>query len=231
MQEFFDLHIHGNKNLVEMLPLLERFNYNHAAIINFSQNELRNLETNNLKLYSRINLNSNNINELKKLLSKNENKYDLISIRSSDKSTFNWAIQDSRVDVLTFKDESNYSIFTHEAAKICKKQEKPIELIISPFLYYTGQRRSKFMRLFSKLIRILDRSKAPFIISSNAHSKWDLRAPKDMVRILNLVDFSYTKSIHGVTTHPANVITNIQLKKEKLNQDFVVIDEDETPGL
>ena len=231
MQEFFDLHIHGKKNFLEMLPLLERFNYTHAAIINLHPNELKNIDTNCLSLYSRINLNSNNINELKKLISKNVNKYDIISIRSNDKSTFNWAIQDSRVDLLTFKDESNYSIFTYEAAKLCKKNEKPVELVISPFLYYTGQRRSKFMRYFSKLIRILEKSKAPFIISSNAHSKWDLRAPKDMVRILNLVNFPYSKSIHGVTTYPAAIIKNMKLKQKKQNQDFMIIDEKADSGI
>ncbi|NHI92350.1 MAG: hypothetical protein EAX96_07585 [Candidatus Lokiarchaeota archaeon] len=226
MQEYFDLHIHSKKDFLEMIALLEKFKYSSIAVINIQRNELNQLNNSSLKIYSRINLKSNNINELKQLLSRNINKYDLISIRSEDKSTFNWAIQDSRIDLLTFKDESNYSIFTYEAAKLCAKNEKPIELIISPFLYYTGQRRSKFMRLLSKLIKILIKSKAPFIISSNAHSKWDLRAPKDMVRILNLVELPYENSIHGVTTYALNLIKNYEQKKEKFNNpDLLVIDE------
>ncbi|MHA1799503.1 MAG: RNase P subunit p30 family protein [Candidatus Helarchaeota archaeon] len=226
MTDFYDLHLHGWKNFEEMIPLLERFNYKHVAIVNVHRHELQKTETDSLKLYSRVNLKSNDINELKRLISKNINKYDIISVKSNDKSTFNWAIQDTRVDLLTFHNELNFSIFTREAARLCVKHDKPIEIIISPFLHYYGLKRSKYMRLLSKLIKVLEKSKAPFIISSNARKKWGLRAPKDMARILNLVNFPYIKSIHGVSTHPERIIQRNQINRLKFqNEDFYLIDE------
>jgi len=224
MKEFYDLHVHGRKNLEDTLPLLKRFNIQHVGLVNITHQELKKIKDDSLKLYSRVTLSANNINELKELIKKNVKRYDLIAVKSNDKSTFNWAIQDSRVDFLTFSNENNYSIYTYEAAKLCTKSEKPIELMIRPFLNYTGFKRSKFMRLLSKLIKTIQKAKAPFIISSQSNEKWSLRAPKDMISILNLVHLPREESIHGVTTYPEAMIKRNTLNRNKINEDFIIED-------
>ncbi|GAG88100.1 unnamed protein product [marine sediment metagenome] len=83
---------------------------------------------------------------------------------------------------------------------------------------------SEKCRLLSKLIMTIQKAKAPFIISSQSSEKWDLRAPKDMIRILNLVKLPIDESIHGVSTYPEAMIKRNSNNRNKINEDFIVED-------
>ena len=80
------------------------------------------------------------------------------------------------------------------------------------------------MRLLSKLIKIVQKAKAPFIISSQSNEKWDLRAPKDMIRILNLVNLPIEESKKGVSSYPEAMIKRNLLNRTNINEDFIIED-------
>ena len=92
-----------------------------------------------------------------------------MAVRSNSKAVLNFAIQDSRVDLLMLEESNPNYVFSYESSKLLRRHSKPVEITIRPFLLKTGANRSRLLRSMEKSLTNIARAGAPFIVSSDAH--------------------------------------------------------------
>lgn len=235
MKSYCDLHIHHrvfqrSEDPKKIILLLEKFKYSNIAIVKEKQNlnalfeQIESIPS-SINFYKRLNLTATRINDIKELLKKMRPYFDLIAVKSHEKSVFNWAIQDSRVDLLTLGGLKSNNSLSYESAKLLRQFNKPIEVTIRSLLLKSGSARSRVLRTLEKSINNIVRSRCPFIISSDAHDFYELRAPKDMISLLTLVDFPPTDINKGIIEHPLMCIKRVEARADRnvLSNDIEIV--------
>ncbi|MHC1591431.1 MAG: RNase P subunit p30 family protein [Candidatus Helarchaeales archaeon] len=238
MKAYCDLHVHqgifqDREDPMETIRLLERFGFSHVAIVKEKKNleplfdKLASMPT-KIRFYKRLNLNVNSIKNLKDILKKQRQNFDLIGVRSANKSVFNFAIQDSRVDLLILGvSNKQQQALSFESAKMLRKFQKPVEIQIRDLIFKSGSSRSRILRVLKKSTENIIRARCPFVVSSNAHSYFELRAPRDMAFLLTLVDFPVEIIVKGVLEHPLACLENSRDRKDPkvLSKDLQILEE------
>ncbi|MHA1144819.1 MAG: RNase P subunit p30 family protein [Candidatus Helarchaeota archaeon] len=224
MKVYCDLHVHqrlfqNREGPIKVIQLLEKFKYSRIAIVKEKKSliplfeELEKIPT-NINFHTRFNIRVESIDALKVLLKKHRKKYDLIAVRSKNKSVLNFAIQDSRIDLLMLEDLLSPFFLSYESAKLLRRHDKPIEIQIRSLITKTGRLRSRILRNLDKSVKNLVRARCPFVVSSNAHDLYELRAPKDMVSLLTLVDFPLENVLKGVSEFPLACLQKVEARKD-----------------
>lgn len=219
MKIYADLNLKSNLSIgadspIDMIDMASRLGYSYVCLAdfdNFSFKEIREVKDklkSNVRVLTRIDIVGEDIKVIKQRLRSMRSEIDIIGLKCKDKAIFNWAIQDSRIDLMTFFDYSNLEILTYEAAKLANRNSKPIELIVRPLIINSGLSRSKQLRLIRKIVDNIVRANTPFIITSGAHSIYELRAARELVSVLNLVDLPKELCIRAVTEVPLEIIKN-----------------------
>ncbi|MHA1311154.1 MAG: RNase P subunit p30 family protein [Candidatus Helarchaeota archaeon] len=174
----------------------------------------RSLEDDKFKLYSRINIKAKNIQGLKSILKNIRTKYDLIAIECFDINTAHWAIQDSRPDIIVLNDFgiNNYGYST---AKLLSNNNKALELSLKSLIRDPYWRKSKFLRVNSKIMQHIIKAKSYFIITTNSKAGhiYYIRAPRDLMTLLYLLDVPENIAKKSVSEFPEKIILQALDKK------------------
>jgi len=110
-------------------------------------------------------------------------KKELVVVTTGDLETSRKAVENPMVDIL-FCREMNYIM-----AKLAKKNNVSVGFNFSQLLHSFGARRSDVLGSYLKQARLVRKYKTPFVLTSGAKSKWDLRSPSDLIsfgRVLGL---------------------------------------------
>jgi len=79
------------------------------------------------------------------------------------------------------------------------------------------RRRSERVRILSKMqenLKLVRKYKAPMILTSNARSIYDLRAPREMIALASLFGMRKEEAVHALSDIPTGVLEK-KWKKEK----------------
>ncbi|WP_407413700.1 ribonuclease P protein component 3 [Methanobrevibacter sp.] len=187
----FDLNIKGNsydKNLILAMQASE-YGWKH---INFSynQNEFDNALTfkNDLKKELKdvieidytLNIESNNVSEIRKIVRKYRNKSSCISVLGGNLKVNRDCLENIQVDILSKPYLKRYdSGLNHILAREAKDNNVAIELVFNDILKSYLSHRSKILANFRDIYKLHRKYEFPLILSSGAESILDLRTVKD----------------------------------------------------
>ncbi|SFR46598.1 RNase P subunit p30 family protein [Halogeometricum limi] len=106
----------------------------------------------------------------------------LLLVRGGTNALNRFAVEQARVDVLTrpFAGEGD---FNHVLAKAATRNGVRVEFDFGPVLRATGGHRVRHVDDLRKLKRILDHYDTPYVVSANARSHLELRAPRELVAV------------------------------------------------
>jgi len=98
----------------------------------------------------------------------------VVAVSSQDPAVARKAMENSRVDIIFCK-EAN-----HVMIKIARKNNVAIGFDFSELLHTFGRNRVEILSQYEALAKLVRKYKVPFVLTSGARSRWDLRSPSDL---------------------------------------------------
>ena len=192
---FFDLNIVGSnlENNLELAREASKYGWGH---INFSYNQNEFREALNLREELKDNLDgiinfdytleieSKNINEIRKSVNRFRNKARCISVIGGDLKVNRNTVENIRVDVLSRPYLKRYdSGLNHVLAKEAVNNDVAIELCFKDILKSYLAPRAKVISNFRDIYTLYRKFDFPLILSSRAESVFDIRTTHDFISV------------------------------------------------
>ena len=192
---FFDLNIKGSnlENNLRLAREASKYGWNH---INFSynQNDFANAIKLNNELEDKLNglvnfdftleINSNNINDIRKNVNKFRNNTSCISVVGGDLKVNRAVLENNKIDVLSRPYLKRYdSGLNHILSKEAVRNNVAIELCFQDILKSYLAHRSKIMSNFRDIYSLYRKFHFPLVLSSGAESIFDIRTTQDFVSV------------------------------------------------
>ncbi|MHA1651131.1 MAG: RNase P subunit p30 family protein [Candidatus Helarchaeota archaeon] len=167
-------------------------------------------------IFTRATLAPKTTDEMKKWVKNLRNQVDIIAIKSGieDKTIYVNAIVDKRIDIISLSEIADFESLEYVHFKMARNNGKLIEIVVRNLILQSGVQRSKLLRQMIKTCTQIIRSKVPFLISSGAQSKWEMRAPRELVALASLVKIPEKIAFEAVSTHAEKLIQKIHMIRD-----------------
>lgn len=186
---FFDLNIKGSSYESNLKLANEAFKYGWEYV-NFSYNQndfskallykSKLLEIFPDKIDYTLEIKSNNVNEIRKIVNKFRNNASCISVIGGDLKVNRTTLENIQIDILSRPYLKRYdSGLNHVLAKEAFKNNVAIEIVFSDVLKSYLTHRSKVLSNFKDIYTLYRKFNFPLILSSRAKSIFDIRTPQD----------------------------------------------------
>lgn len=188
---FFDLNVKGSsfENNLKLAGEASKYGWDH---INFSYNqdnysdalkfkkELNDELDGSVAVDLTLEIKSNNINEIRKIVNKFRSRSSCISVVGGDLKVNRAALENVRIDVLSRPYLRRYdSGINHVLAKEAVKNNVAIELCFKDVLRSYLSHRSKVISNFRDVYALYRKFDFPLVLSSRAESIYDMRTVHD----------------------------------------------------
>lgn len=133
--------------------------------------------------------------ELKRKIRDNREKADVLVFKGGNEKLNRKAVESSRVDVLLHPEKGRKdSGFNHVLAKEASKNEVAVGFDFK-MLDTSNKNRSHILRHWQKNLMLCQKYDAPYLITSSAEQKHDLRAPRDLGSIIESLGYEGMKAV------------------------------------
>ncbi len=208
----------GEDTIETIIDLAIELGFSGVGIADFMMSspkiikQLRKKYQNKCKILLRATIIPSSINDMKEKIKNLRNKVDFLAIKSGsdEKNIYINGILDKRVDLITLSEPQEFSCLDHSHFKMAKENATVIEILTRSLIDERAQ-KSKLMRIMNRCCIQLVRSKAPFIISSGAKSKWEMRAPRELIALASLVNIPEKYAVDGISKHPEKLIHKYEM--------------------
>jgi len=113
----------------------------------------------------------------------------VLLVRGGDDAINRFAVEADRADVLT-RPMADRGGFNHVLAKAAARHGTYVEFDFGPVLRKRGGDRVRALSNLRKLREIVAHYETPFVVSANATSHLELRAPRELIAVGEAVGFS-----------------------------------------
>ncbi|MHA1461087.1 MAG: RNase P subunit p30 family protein [Promethearchaeota archaeon] len=172
-----------------------------------------------LKIYYRTTIKPKNLDDLKKRLNQAKNFSSIISVESSDRKVQIQAAKDSRVDIVSFSDESVIKTITPGVISLTKQNNSFIEFSLGPIMVKNKAIQSRFLRSLYRALQLAMQLNANYIISGNFDDAFKLRHPRALISISHTL--LGMPLLNAKKAFSENVITLINRAQTRQNKNFI----------
>ncbi len=231
--KFYDLNVHsipdGKNAPQEMAALAKHFGYSGIAITNHSNTETKpsGFESNGFEVFRGIEIVSANASKLHGLIGKYRNSVDVLVVHGGDENINRAAVENRNVDILAHPQTPKDSGFNHVLARSASENNVAIEFNLDAIFKGRGGRRVHALSHFRKNVEIARKFDVPIILTSNAASCFDLRAPREMMALAGLFGMDKNEAISAISTVPSRIIARNKPKSGFIRQGVEIIDVDD----
>ncbi|MBN1682387.1 hypothetical protein JW865_02405 [Candidatus Bathyarchaeota archaeon] len=222
MNKYIDLHLKQPIDVFEakqMVDLAEILGYSGVALAVDNNSKIFKIES-KIDIITRLNLSCTTQKQLLDSLNKYRKKFEIISVQSLTKEVARQAAKDHRVDILTFPRDPllrknvwlDYRVASLAGDSTCSYEINFFDLINKKIL------ANSVLNIIKKEVLNAKKRKIPIILASGASEALEMREPKALTSILNLIDVSEEEAKKMITINPANII---KLNRMKLSSKFV----------
>jgi ribonuclease P/MRP protein subunit RPP1 len=218
--KFYDLHLKSNlsdgENTVEeMIRFAEKVGYSGIAICDDYESKKKLIELKNLikeikteiEVYPGVLIKADSVNDLKEKISKVREKALIVIVAGGNYEINRAACEDPRVDILAHPEQGRIDSGLDDVCMEAAAQNNvAIQINFREILYSFRKQRSYTLNHISKNIKLADHFRTPVIICSGAQSTWDMRAPRELVSVANVLGLDISKAFLGITTIPQRIV-------------------------
>ena len=143
--------------------------------------------------------------ELKRKVNNKRDEADLIIFEGGDAELNRKAAEEKRIDILLHPEKGRKdSGIDHVVAEEAAKNEVAIGFDIQQ-LMRKRKKQTHVLLAWRKNLKLCEKYNTPYIITSGARDKLDLRAPRELSAFMNSIGFSGNKA---VSEHPKKILEN-----------------------
>jgi ribonuclease P/MRP protein subunit RPP1 len=213
--KFYDFCVHavpdGDNTAPELAALAGHFGYSGIALANHSDKLPQSWPLLSLpegfEIFKGIELVEENPSKLHGLIGKFRKSVDILIVHGGSETVNRAALENPGVDILNHPAFDKSSGLNQVLAKAAAENEVAIGLTLRSLLTSRGSRR---IRLLSDLRANLDLARkyeVSLILSSDATSCFDLRAPMDALALAEICGLEEDEAIDAMSTVPEKIIS------------------------
>lgn len=232
MTIFYDFNVAPK---MEVIETLEKFNFTGACIFYDSKlyyeekdmileefNELN--ESTDLELYRGIVINETNPNLLRKEVQRNYRKVDLIMANGGDDKINRTICETPQIDIINrpYLDKRNSGI-NHILSKLLVENNISVNINLVDILKHKGFFRARTLNYINQMLMLQRKYGFRTVISSGSESFYDVRSPKNIILLSQLMDMDIDYAKKCITEHPMKIIEDITIHKESIVQGVRII--------
>lgn len=229
---FYDFNVHsipeGKSSPQQLSELARHFGYSGIALTNHSNSE-GNYQASicdDFEVFKGIELVASNPSKLHGLIGKYRKKVDVLIVHGGSESINRAAVENSNVDILAHPQTPKDSGLNHVLAKSASVNNVAIEFNLDALIKSRGGRRVHSISHFRKNLAIARKYDVSMILTSNAHSYFDLRAPGEMIALACLFGMTKEEAISALSETPAEIISRNRPSAGFVQDGVEVIKED-----
>lgn len=230
MSKYYDLHVHtnqssGENSAFEMAQTAERFGWDGIAVCDHFQDmakfrqqqgaikEARKIS--GIEIFSGTEIQPKNQNELGRLVSKIREQVQILVAHGGDYSINRAACQNPKLDILAHPELGRTDSGLDEFC-FAQARENNVAIQINFREILEGYRKPRVFILshIAENIRLARELKAPVVACSAAQSVWDIRDPRALASIANVLGMELGDAIKTVSEIPEKII---EANKAKLS--------------
>ena len=214
MRRFIDFWIKGQSldQALSLLKVLKKLGFSGAVlelqeelIEKFDELKLRANEL-GISLYRKFIVKPEGRRDLLKTLRGNRGRFEVITVICENLETALVAARDSRVDSLIIPPRPRFRIDKGVASLIKNRVELPFKFFLED--------KQAFLETALNVIKFLGR-KVDLIISSGAEDEYDLRNPRELAALLQVLGYDQEKALDSVSKIPEQILEENMLKLSK----------------
>jgi ribonuclease P/MRP protein subunit RPP1 len=122
----------------------------------------------------------------------------VLAVHGGDADLNRFAVQQDRVDVLAHPLADDGDAFDHVDARAAREHGVRVAVNLAPVLREDGGPRVQAIERLRRLRRLLEQYDAPFVVSADPFSHLQLRAPRELVAVGEVVGFDAAQIENGL---------------------------------
>ncbi|MCD6477974.1 MAG: ribonuclease P [Candidatus Aenigmarchaeota archaeon] len=225
--DFYDLHAHVEdlKSVEEIVEIAKRIGYSGIGLTVKYANigELRRLKEkiNELKsgidIATCVEIDASGVKELRRKVSKARKLSEVIVVSGGDYKINRAACEDSRVDILAHPEyKRSDSGIDHIVVRAAHENNVAIEINFHEILETYRKIRAHVLSHMRRNVMLAEEYNAPIIITSGARSKWELRGPRELSSVGQVLGMSLENSMKSVSDVPRLIVETNRRKLKVL---------------
>jgi ribonuclease P/MRP protein subunit RPP1 len=193
-------------SLVEMLEVGGLLGFSQYWIdkTRINQEVQSSLVTNRIEIIPRLNIDQ--IDAKKEyfisILRKERRKFPIIAIKCYDSEIASWAAQDNRIDIINFPLSLIGRLFTRSVAKLMIKFSKYLEISLGELYTIPERQQIPILRHVQQALNIAVIKQVPIIFNSGSKTKFELKAPLDLIALAQFLLPSHINAIDTISSVP-----------------------------
>ena len=228
MTKYYDLHVHTNQSsgansIEEMAETAERFGWSGIAVCDHFQDMAKFRQQQNaikaaqklsgIEIFYGTEIQPKNQNELGRLVSKIREQVQILIAHGGDYSINRAACQNPKVDILAHPELGRTDNGLDEFC-LAQARENNVAIQINFREILEGYRKPRVFILshIAENIRLARELKAPVVACSAAQSVWDIRDPRALASIANVLGMELGDAIKTVSEIPEKIVETNKAK-------------------
>ncbi|MFX1504598.1 MAG: RNase P subunit p30 family protein [Promethearchaeota archaeon] len=165
-----------------------------------------------------IGLNNESKAQMTSLLSHKRRDFPIIAVTCANPDLTAWAAQDNRVDILRFPLFQTGKLMTRSIAKLMVKFEKCLEIQLCELYSLPERQQIPALRQIRSAVEIAIRKKVPIIVSSGSTRPEQMRAPRELASLSQMLLDDSVLSLNSLSIIPQQLVKR---NLKKINQDYI----------
>lgn len=216
MTVYFDLNVSSNRgegksSPEEMVAISRILGFSGLGFADFSQiGDIQKVKETlshlALKAYSRVNLNFESVTKNSKMLNRLRKHVDIVAVTCLNRRVAVWAARNADVDLLYFPEVKMYQQVDKSLVGLIYNSGNALEISVRPILLTRGLARANTLGILRKVAEIVMKENATLVLTSDAHSKFELRSPRGIAALGTLLEIPYEIAIEAVSENPLKIL-------------------------
>lgn len=225
MPNFFDLNVHAYPEtdvaVDDMLRIAKRYGYAGIAITNHDdtgkeEKEVLFTPISNFA-FRGVEIRAKSVSELKRRIKLHYGEVSLLAVHGGNEVINEAALKDSRVDLLAHPCGENVEgELSHVLVRYAAENSVAIDFNLNPIIRSKRGDRARILWKMRENLKLVRKYKALAIITSNARSIYDLRAPREIIALASLFGMKKEEAVHALSAVPEGVLKKKWKKKTEV---------------
>lgn len=209
---FYDMHLHTTLSIGESAPdeaieFAQRLGLNGIGIVRYyngggMKDSLKDLQG-DIDIVNAVMLKPKNAEELNALAGKARSRAEILMVHGGDYDINRAACENPLIDILCHPELGRKdSGLDHICAKAAAENSVAIEINFREILESYKKHRVHIIASMQKNVMLCENYGAKIITVSGAVTKWNMRAPRDLAAVANMLGLELGKAIDSVSAVP-----------------------------
>ncbi|MEM5804580.1 MAG: RNase P subunit p30 family protein [Candidatus Aenigmatarchaeota archaeon] len=226
--KFYDMHVRSNfsigtSSIMELARFAKELGFAGIAVcdkfesvekLRIAKDEMKRAEREiGIEIYPGVTIEASNPMELKQMIAKAREHALVVAVSGGAYAINRAACEDSRVDILIHPEAGRNDCGLDEVCmKAAAANGVAMGVDFRTILYSFRKGRGGLLANIATMLRLAEHFKVRVVVCSGSQSIWDMRDPRELISIVNVLGLDFGKSFQCLSDIPAS-ITEANRKK------------------